>query len=220
MKKIKTCIFDLDGVICDTAKYHFYAWKKLADQLGIIFTEEHNELLKGVSRSESLEILLGLSDKAYTNAEKNLLAEEKNRNYVNYISKLEQHDILPGVREFLKYCQDQEIKTALGSVSKNAMLILQRLGLTEYFDAIVDGTDVIKAKPDPEVFLKGAKRTNAVQSECVVFEDAFAGIEAARAAGMMAIGIGKKEALPNADFVIRGFGEMSPEQLMIKIQNY
>ncbi|WP_367569400.1 beta-phosphoglucomutase [Lacrimispora sp.] len=220
MREIKTCIFDMDGVICDTAKYHFHAWKKLGDRLGIVFTEQDNERLKGVSRMESLEILLSLSDRTYTEEEKLSFAEEKNKNYVDYISAMDKNEILPGVLEVLEYCRKESIKTALGSVSKNAGIILDRLKLWPYFDAVIDGTKVARAKPDPEVFLKGAGETGADPSCCVVFEDAYTGIEAARAAGMLAVGIGSEQALPNADFVIRGFEEMSAEQLMNRIRQF
>ncbi|MFT4106762.1 MAG: beta-phosphoglucomutase [Lacrimispora sp.] len=220
MREIKTCIFDMDGVICDTAKYHFYAWKKLGDRLGIVFTEQDNERLKGVSRMESLEILLSLSDRTYTEEEKLSFAKEKNENYVDYISAMDKNEILPGVLSVLEYCKKEGIKTALGSVSKNAGIILDRLKLWTYFDAVIDGTKVVRAKPDPEVFLKGAAETGTEPSCCVVFEDAYTGVEAARAAGMLAVGIGSEQALPNADFVIRGFEEMSAEQLMNRIRQF
>lgn len=220
MKTIKTCIFDLDGVICDTAKYHYLAWKKLADRLGITFTEQDNERLKGVSRMESLEILLSLSDAIYPEAEKLAFAEEKNRLYVDYIRHMSREEILPGVPEFLSYCRQSGRKTALGSVSKNAGLILDRLRLRECFDAVIDGTQVKRAKPDPEVFIKGAMQTGASPSECVVFEDAAAGIEAARKAGMLAVGIGSEETLSNADFIIKGFDVMEAEVLLETVQTY
>ncbi|MDR1549280.1 MAG: beta-phosphoglucomutase [Hungatella sp.] len=220
MRTIKTCIFDLDGVICDTAKYHFYAWKTLADRLGIIFTHKDNERLKGVSRMESLEILLSLSDKIYTTGEKFVFAEEKNKNYVDYITKIGKDEVLPGVTEFLEYCREQGIKTALGSVSRNAETILKRLELEPYFDAVIDGTKVVNAKPDPEVFLKGAAETGAKPEECVVFEDAFTGIQAAKAAGMPAVGIGDAKVLSNADFVIRGFEEIRAQQLIARIRQF
>jgi beta-phosphoglucomutase len=218
MRTIKTCIFDLDGVICDTAKYHFYAWKNLADQLGIDFTHEDNERLKGVSRMESLEILLSLSSKVYTTSEKLIFAEEKNKNYVDYITKMGRDEVLPGVTRMLEYCREHGMKTALGSVSKNAGTILKRLELGQYFDVVIDGTKVVNAKPDPEVFLKGAAQTGAKPEDCIVFEDAFTGIQAAKAAGMFAVGIGEAKILFNADFVIKGFEEISPEQLIARIK--
>lgn len=220
MREIKTCIFDLDGVVCDTAKFHFYAWKKLADQLGILFTTQVNERMKGVSRMESLEILLSLSDQTYTEDKKRILAEEKNQYYVNYISQLDKTEIFPGVVELLEYCREQRIKTALGSVSRNAEMILKRLELEAYFDAVIDGTKILNTKPDPEVFLKGAKQTGADPFNCVVFEDAFTGITAAKSAGMLAVGIGNKEVLPHADFIIGGLGEISPEKLILHMKQF
>jgi len=220
MRTIKTCIFDLDGVICNTAKYHFLAWKKLGDRLGIIFTEQDNERLKGISRMESLDILLSLSCDTYSKAEKLVFAEEKNRIYVDYIRNMNQEGILPGVLDFLKYCQSNGTKTALGSVSKNAGLILDRLQLREYFDTVIDGTQVKRAKPDPEVFLKGAMQTGAEPSQCVVFEDAQTGIEAAKKAGMLAVGVGSEETLSNADFIIEGFDVMEAKVLLETVEMY
>lgn len=213
---IKACIFDLDGVICDTARYHFLAWKKLADKLGIRFTESDNERLKGVSRAESLEILLSLGDKdkSYTEEEKLEFCRWKNDVYVSYISEMKEDEILPGVLEFLGFCKQLGIKTALGSVSKNAKTIIHNLKLNSCFDAVVDGNMVARAKPDPEVFKKGAEAVQALPEECVVFEDAQAGIEAARAAGMYAVGIGSPARLKEADLVISGFRDMSPMELL------
>lgn len=220
MRTIKTCIFDLDGVICDTAKYHFLAWKKLAGQLGIDFTEQDNEQLKGISRMESLEVLLSKSSDTYSEVKKLIFAEEKNRIYVDFISNIGQEEILPGVQAFLEYCKSVGKKTALGSVSKNAGLIITRLQLGEYFDVIIDGNQVKRAKPDPEVFLKGAMQTGTAPSQCVVFEDAQAGIEAALQAGMVAVGVGSAAALANADFIIDGFDVMEPEALLKTVVNY
>lgn len=220
MRTIRTCIFDLDGVICDTAKYHYLAWKKLADRLGIPFTEKDNERLKGVSRTESLDILLSLSSGTYTAEQKLAFADEKNQVYVSYISQMDRQEILPGVPAFLEYCRAGGIRTALGSVSKNAGLILDRLQIREYFDAVIDGTQVRQAKPDPEVFLKGAEQTGAKPCECVVFEDARAGIEAAKRAGMLAVGVGAEEALSNADFIIKGFDVMEAGMLVKAAENY
>lgn len=201
MCKIKACLFDLDGVVVDTAKYHYLAWKRLANSLGFDFTKEDNERLKGVSRVKSLEILLSIGKLKPSASEKLKMAEEKNNWYVEYISKLDESEILPGVKSLLIELRENGIKIALGSASKNSMLILNNLNLIPYFDAIVDGNKVLKAKPDPEVFLLGAKELNVQPSECVVFEDAKAGIEAAKAANMKAIGIGQKDVLSKADKV-------------------
>lgn len=211
---IKACIFDMDGVICDTAKYHYLAWKSLAGALGINFTETHNEQLKGVSRMDSLEILLSLGDGQYTPAEKQDFCDSKNRRYVDYISRMDQSEILPGVLPFLNHCREQGIRTALGSVSRNAGMILKNLELKDYFDAVIDGSMVSKAKPDPEVFLKGAAAVGVPPENCVVFEDARTGIQAAKGAGMYAVGIGKPEILTEADMVIDGFGSISPSALL------
>ena len=201
MNKIKACLFDLDGVVVDTAKYHYLAWKRLANNLGFDFTEKDNERLKGVSRMRSLEILLSIGKVNASEEEKLKMAQEKNEWYVEYISKLDESEILPGVKSFLIELRQNGIKIALGSASKNSMLILNNLNLTSYFDAIVDGNKVSKAKPDPEVFLLGARELQVQPSECLVFEDAQAGIDAAKAANMKVIGIGQKDVLLNADKV-------------------
>lgn len=202
---IKACLFDLDGVIVDTAKYHFIAWKELADELGFEFTLEHNERLKGVSRMTSLDILLEIGNIQKSENEKLEMAKNKNDRYVSYIMQLKPDEILPGVVNFLVELKNAGIKTAIGSASKNAPIILEKLELTCYFDAIIDGNTVSKAKPNPEVFVKGAEALNVPPGNCVVFEDAFAGVEAALIGGMKCIGIGTKHNLPNAPWVIPGF---------------
>jgi beta-phosphoglucomutase len=213
MRKIEACIFDLDGVIVDTAKYHYLAWKKLARELGFEFTEAQNEKLKGVSRMDSLDILLKFGNVNLNHEEKLGLAEKKNNWYVEFISNIKSDDILPGAKEFLEIVRNKKIKTALGSVSKNAMVILSKLGLNAYFDAIIDGNKVVHAKPNPEVFLLGAKELNVLPENCVVFEDAEAGIQAAINAGMYSIGIGNSEILHQANFVINSLEEMKIEKL-------
>jgi beta-phosphoglucomutase len=202
---IKACIFDLDGVIVDTAKYHFLAWKQLAAELGFEFTKEHNEKIKGVSRMASLNILLEIGGKNVSQEEKERMAKLKNECYVSLIKKMTPSEILPGVIHFLNEIKDAGIKTAIGSASKNTPLILERLNLHNFFDAVIDGNKVLKAKPDPEVFLKGAEALEVQPSECVVFEDAAAGVKAALNAGMECIGIGLPENLPGAKKVIPGF---------------
>lgn len=217
MSKIKACIFDLDGVIVDTAKYHYLAWKRLAEELGFEFTEEQNERLKGVSRMKSLDILLEIGNKNFSQEEKVKLAEKKNNWYVEYISRMGEDEILPGTKEFLAVVREKGLKTSLGSVSKNSMLILNNLKLIDYFDAIIDGNKVKKAKPDPEVFLLGAEELKVDPKNCVVFEDAQAGIEAAINAGMYSIGIGNPEILNKANFVIGSLKEMTIEKLDLGI---
>lgn len=210
---ITTYIFDLDGVIVDTAKYHYLAWKKLADELKIDFTHEHNELLKGVSRIRSLEIILELGKKEISTSDFERFLIQKNEDYLKYIDKMDASEILPDVLEKLKFVQSINGKIVLGSASKNAKPILEKVGLLEYFDAIVDGNDVSKAKPDPEVFLIGAQKVNSNPLECVVFEDAVAGIQAANIAGMLSIGIGDKATLNEADYVFKDFTEIGNEFL-------
>ena len=203
--EIKACLFDLDGVIVDTAKYHYVAWREIANELGFEFSEHHNERLKGVSRMRSLDILLEVGGIELDNAKKEFLADKKNSNYLEYIYKMTPDEILPGAKEFLEECRNSNIKVGLGSASKNAMLILDKLKITYLFDAIIDGTKISKAKPDPEVFTCGAKELGIPNENCIVFEDAEAGVEAAHNARMKCIGIGNAQILSNADIVIPGF---------------
>ncbi|HPR32820.1 MAG TPA: beta-phosphoglucomutase [Prolixibacteraceae bacterium] len=203
--RMKACLFDLDGVIVDTAKYHYRAWKEIAGQLGFGFSETDNEQLKGVSRMASLDILLDIGKRSLSNEEKTKWADRKNRLYVSYIEKITPDEILPGVIPFLTELKNAAIRTGIGSASKNTPLILKRLELERYFDAVIDGNTTTKAKPHPEVFLLGAARLEVAPSECVVFEDAVAGVEAARNAGMMCIGVGKPGQLPGSRHVIDGF---------------
>ena len=210
---IKACLFDLDGVVVDTARYHYIAWKEIADGLGFHFSENDNERLKGISRMQSLDILLEVGKIQLDQVQKEDLAERKNNLYVSYIRKMTPDEILPGVMPFLDELRHNKILIALGSASKNALAILEKINLTHKFDAVIDGNKVSKAKPDPEVFLKGAAELGVNPEECLVFEDAQAGIDAARNAGMSIIGIGLPENLKNADFVIPGFEKMNLNQL-------
>ncbi len=201
----KTFIFDLDGVIVDTAKYHFLAWQRLAAQLGIEFTPEHNEQLKGVSRVRSLEIILGLGNIEASQEEKNQWLIQKNTEYLSYIEEMDESEILPGVMPVLEYLKGNNQSIVLGSASKNAKPILEKAKILHYFDAIVDGNDVSNAKPDPEVFLQGANKVHDVAENCIVFEDSVAGIQAANLANMISIGIGETEVLHEADYVFKDF---------------
>jgi beta-phosphoglucomutase len=205
----KAFIFDLDGVIVDTAKYHFLAWKELAESLGFDFTEEQNELLKGVSRVRSLEILLDIGQVKLSQEEKDKYLHEKNEQYLKYIAKMDTSEILPGIAELLQYLKDENIPFALGSASKNARLILENLKLLESFDAIVDGNDVSTAKPDPEVFLIAAERLGKDPEDCVVIEDAAAGIKAANAAGMVSVAIGDPKVLKGANHNLKSTEELT-----------
>jgi beta-phosphoglucomutase len=213
MDTIKACIFDLDGVIVDTAVYHYKAWKKLANQLGFDITEHQNEQLKGVSRVRSLELILQWGGVTKTAEEQEELASLKNSWYVGMISKMTPAEILPGAKEFLEACRNAGLKTALGSASKNSMMILEKINLVDMFDAVIDGNKVSKAKPDPEVFLKGAEAVGVAPANCVVFEDAIAGVEAAKNGGMKAVGVGSPDVLTEADMVISGLNEMTVERL-------
>lgn len=208
IKEMHAAIFDLDGVIVDTAKYHYLAWKRLANDLGFDFTETDNERLKGVSRVRSLEILLEIGGISLDEAAKAEVAARKNEWYVDYISKMDASEMLPGAPEYLKKLRAKGVKTALGSASKNAPLILDRLGITSLFDAIIDGNKVSKAKPDPEVFLRAADELCVPPTHCVVFEDAEAGVEAALRAGMGVVGIGKSSTLKEADMLIDGLYQL------------
>ncbi len=201
-------IFDLDGVIVDTAKYHYLAWKKLANELGFDFTDEQNELFKGVSRKRCLEILLDIGKVKATQEQFDAWMVEKNEDYLRYIENMDASEILPDVTKALKYLKSKEVPIALGSASKNAKPILEKVGLLPYFDAIVDGNSVTKAKPDPEVFLIAARKLGVRAKDCVVFEDAVAGIEAANNAEMTSIGIGDARVLSGADYNFKDFTEI------------
>jgi beta-phosphoglucomutase len=211
--ELKGCIFDLDGVIVDTAKYHFMAWRRLAKELGFVFTLEDNEALKGVSRMASLEILLKTGGVTASDKEKEQLAARKNGWYVEFISGMTPDEILPGSIRLLKALRKEGILTGIGSASKNAGMILDGIRLREMFDVIVDGNKIHKAKPDPEVFLRGAEEMNLQPSECIVFEDAQAGIEAAIAGGMKCVGVGNPELLGRADLVIPDLKKITIKQL-------
>lgn len=195
----KAVIFDLDGVLVTTDECHFQAWKKMADQEGIPFDREDNQRLRGVSRMESLEIILEKSDKTYTNSEKQALADRKNAYYVKLISKITPDAILPGALETLSRLREAGINMAIGSSSRNAPAILERLGLRHWFDAVADGNQIVNSKPDPEVFLLAADLMGINPKYCLVIEDADAGVEAALAAGMAVLAVGAAKNHPMAN---------------------
>ena len=207
----KGFIFDLDGVIVDTAKYHYLAWKKLANQLGFEFTKEQNELFKGVSRKRCLGILLEIGNREATQEQFDTWMVEKNADYLVYIENMNVSEILSDVPVVLDFLKKKNIPIALGSASKNARPILEKVNLLHYFDVIVDGNNVTKAKPDPEVFLIAAKNLGVIAKDCIVFEDAVAGIKAANAANMISIGIGDENVLSEAQFNFKDFTEISTE---------
>lgn len=205
MISIEACIFDLDGVIVDTAKWHYRAWNTIAKKLGFEFSERENEELKGASRKASLDAILKIGNVDIPQARKEELLVKKNELYLEYIKDIGQSEILPGVISFLKELKDADIKVGLGSASKNANKILAQTGVAHLFDSIVDGNGVMNTKPDPEVFRKGANEMDAIAARTVVFEDSQKGIEAANAGGFISVGVGSPEILTEADFVIPGF---------------
>lgn len=209
----KGFIFDLDGVIVDTAKYHFLAWKKLAKSIGVSFSEAENEQLKGVSRLKSLEKILKWGNKSISEDAFIKLMAHKNDDYLAYISKMNEEEILPDVNRVLSFLIDNNQGISLGSASKNARTILQKVNLLDKFEAIVDGNDVIKGKPNPEVFLKAASVLDIDPNQCVVFEDSVAGIQAANSANMLSIGIGEKNVLHEADHIFKDFTEIDADFL-------
>lgn len=204
----KGFIFDLDGVIVDTAKYHFLAWRKLANSIGVDFTSEQNEQLKGVSRVKSLEKILAWGNKTISEAQFSELMHSKNEDYLSYIETMTSEEILPDVVKVLDFLKEHKQAIALGSASKNARVILEKVELLDYFDTIVDGTNVTKAKPDPEVFLNAASQLDITPAKCIVFEDSVAGVQAANTANMTSIGIGTVNVLGEANEVYADFTEM------------
>ncbi len=211
MDNHKAFIFDLDGVIVDTAKFHFLAWRKLANDLGFDFTEEQNEQLKGVSRADSLRKILDWGNMELPQEEFDKQMALKNENYLSYVDKMDTDEILPDVPKVLNYLIKNNIPIALGSASKNARTILKKIDLYDKFDAIVDGNDVTNAKPNPEVFLIAAEKLKVKPEDCVVFEDSVAGIKAANIGNMKSIGIGDQQVLNEADHVFTDFTEINIE---------
>ena len=209
-------IFDLDGVLVKTDDMHYKAWSQVADKEDIYFDKDINDRLRGVSRLESLDIILEKRRKEYTQQEKINLAEYKNDLYRKYLSQLDCSDILPGVDAVLADLKKRGLKTAIGSSSKNADYIIEKIGLAGAFDAVVSGTEITKTKPDPEVFVLAARELGLPPEQCVVVEDAKAGIQAAKAAGMKAIGVGNKQMLDQADDVVSGLDEIDIVELLLR----
>lgn len=210
---IKAVIFDLDGVIVDTARYHFLAWKRLANELGVDFTEADNERLKGVSRMKSLEIILELGDISLSLHDKEQLANKKNTWFVDFVERMVPEEIYPGVKLLLRKLKEKGIKVGLASSSRNAQTVIHLLHIQHEFDVVVDGNMITHSKPDPEIFLLAARKLGVEPSTCVVFEDAEAGVEAALAAGMKCVGVGSTEQLGKADKVISRTGDFEVEVL-------
>jgi beta-phosphoglucomutase len=206
---IKACIFDLDGVIVDTAHYHFLAWQRLAKELNIELTEQHNEKLKGISRMDSLDIILDLGGITRSAHEKEMLANKKNTWFVDYLERMAPEEIFPGVKQLITDLRSKGIKVGLASSSKNAKTVIQLLHIQNDFDAVVDGTMITHSKPHPEIFFLAAQKLGVAPKDCVVFEDAEAGVDAALAAGMRCVGIGSAGQLGKANKVIAQTGEFN-----------
>lgn len=211
--ELKGCLFDMDGVIVDSAAHHFVAWKRLAEELSIPFTEEDNHALKGLSRVDSLEHILRLGQLQLDEKTKLKLMAQKNAWYLELIKGMRAKDILPGARELIEELVAEGIKVGLGSSSRNAQLILDNVGLTPLFDTVVDGNHITLSKPDPEVFVKGALALKLKPSEIVVFEDAESGVKAAKTGGFFAVGIGSEEQLGQADVVVPSMKEVTLHEL-------
>ena len=210
---IKAVIFDLDGVIVDTAHYHFIAWQRLAEELGIAFTEKENERLKGVSRMRSLEIILEIGGVSLSHEKKEELATKKNGWFVEYIEAIRPEEIFKGVKEMLQSLRAKGYRVALASSSKNAETVLRLLQIKELFDAVVDGTMITHSKPDPEIFLLAAQKVGVAPSQCIVFEDAEAGVEAALAAGMKCVGVGSEVQLGKANAIVKTTADFGIDKL-------
>jgi len=213
---VKAVIFDLDGVITDTAEHHYLAWKTIGDELGLPFTRPFNENLKGVSRMESLRLLLSLSSEPlnFTDEQLDDLATRKNEIYKQLIQQIKPEDVLPGIPELLAELKQNGIKTAIASASKNAFSVIDSLQMGQQFDIIVDAATITHSKPDPEVFLRAAQLLEIDPQLCVGVEDAVAGVEAIKAANMAAIAIGEAEAFPHADLVLSSTKQLSLQQVL------
>ena len=212
---MRACLFDLDGVLVDTAVYHFKAWRRLANTLGFDFTEHQNEQLKGISRMESLDLILNWGGVSLTQHEKEHWATLKNDWYLELISEMNPSELLVGVLDFLEELKANQIKIGLGSASKNSRMILEKTNILSYFDVIIDGNNITKGKPDPQVFEMGALALGFQNAECIVFEDALAGVKAGKSAGMRVVGIGEQKVLVDADIVFANFMEFNLQKLQI-----
>ena len=215
-RPLKAFIFDLDGVITDTAEYHFLAWKALAEDLGITFTREDNEELKGVSRMDSLEKILELGGRSgdFSAEEKEALADKKNDHYLTLIQNITPADLLPAIKELIADIKAKGLKLGLASASKNAFTVMESLGMKSEFDIIVDAKTVVNGKPHPEVFLRAAEMLGVEPEACIGVEDAAAGVQAIKAAGMFAVAVGPKESFENADIVYASTAELSLEKIV------
>ncbi|UKJ08752.1 beta-phosphoglucomutase [Solitalea lacus] len=219
MSPIKACIFDLDGVIVDTSIYHYLSWRRLANELGFDITREDNEQLKGISRMECLRIILSIGGVSTSADQLYELAEKKNLWYLEHVQTMTPNEVLPGVVEFMDYVKQAGIRIAIASASKNAGKILEKVGLMDRYEVLVDGNVVSKAKPNPEIFLRSARELGVAPVNCIVFEDAISGIQAAHNAGMRSVGVGDEKILKNAHLVVPTLGAMSMDELLA-LQNF
>lgn len=215
--QLEACLFDLDGVIVDTAKYHFTAWQRLAEELGVAFDHSDNDQLKGVSRVDSLEYILRKGDLDLDNDTKVRLMDRKNAWYLEQVDGMAPDELFPGIVAFLDELRAAGVGVALGSSSRNARLILERCGITDRFDAVVDGNSITFSKPDPEVFLKGAAALKAAPANTVVFEDALSGVDAALNGGFRVVGVGAEGTLPKSDFMLQGFDGFTMDKLVERL---
>jgi beta-phosphoglucomutase len=217
INKCKLFIFDLDGVITDTAEYHYLAWKKLTDELGYKFSIHDNERLKGVSRIHSLEIILDInnSTEKYSKQEKIRLANKKNDYYLELLKNITPKDLLPGIEDLLDKLKKYNIKTAIASASKNAFTVINYLGINDKFDYIVNANEIKNSKPAPDVFLKAAEVLEVNNQNCICIEDASAGIKAIKAAGMYAVGIGNIQNFKEADVIFSSTNELNLEKILL-----
>ncbi len=214
-KELKAVIFDLDGVIADTARFHYQAWKRLASEIEIDLTYEFNENLKGVGRMESLDLILALTEKDYSNEEKVGLANKKNRYYLEFVNRMTPSDLLSGVVKCFEVIKDNNIKIVLASASKNSLDVIKRLEIKNYFDYVVSSKDILKSKPSPEIFIKAAKGIKVATKNCVGVEDSIAGILAINACNMFSVGIGNKKNLYPADICIKDLTEFDIEEIYL-----
>lgn len=216
---IKACLFDLDGVIVDTAKYHFKAWRKMANAIGFDFSEKENEKLKGVSRTDSINLILGWGGVTLTEEEKVKWAAQKNDWYLEFLQKMDKKEILPGALELVQDLKQKGYRIALGSSSKNAVLALSKVGMLHFFEEIIDGTKTTRSKPDPQVFQMGATALDCQPNECIVFEDAESGVEAALAGGFYAVGMGSPDNLGKAHLVLSTLADITIEEIIKNVES-
>ncbi|AEB30051.1 beta-phosphoglucomutase [Carnobacterium sp. 17-4] len=218
---IKGFIFDLDGVLTDTAEYHYQAWKRMANKLGIPLDREMNEQLKGISRMDSLERILALGNQTekYSVEEKKQLADGKNEDYKKLILSVTPNDLLPGIADLLADLKKENIRLALASASKNGPVIMEKLGIADLFDTVVDPASLANGKPNPEIFIKGVEQLQLKPEECVGVEDAQAGIESINAAGIFSVGVGTKEMMRNADYAVSDTSELKLSDILKRATN-